>query len=140
MEAWVDHALGWWGLRDAPEVLVLFFADMKRDLPGAIDRIAAHVAVTLGSDERAAIIERSGLAWMKANNHKFAPVPLPFVEPTHLPNMVRRGATGSSAELYTPEQLARVDALALASLARRGSAFPYAARFMQGQEAVGIEP
>jgi hypothetical protein len=53
--------------------------------------------------------------------------------------MVRRGATGSSAELYTPEQLARVDALALASLARRGSAFPYAARFMQGQEAVGIE-
>ena len=61
------------------------------------------MAVTLGSDERAAIIERSELAWMKANNHKFAPVPLPFVEPTHLPNMVRRGAKldqiGAEAEM-----------------------------------------
>jgi aryl sulfotransferase len=131
VEAWVDHSLGWWGLRDAPEVLVLFFADMTRDLPGAVDRIAAHLAVTLSSDERAAVIERSGLAWMKANNDKFAPVPLPFAPPTHMPDMVRRGMSGGSAELYTPEQLARVDALTLASLARRGSAFPYAVRFMR---------
>jgi len=109
---------------------VLFFADMKRDLPGAVDRIAAHLAVTLSSDERAAVIERSELAWMKANNDKFAPVPMPFIQPTHLPDMVRQGVSGGSAELYTPEQLARVDALALASLARRGSAFPYAERFM----------
>jgi hypothetical protein len=41
--------------------------------------------------------------------------------------------SGGSAELYTPEQLAHVDTLALASLARRGSAFPYAARFMHGK-------
>ncbi|RLB40275.1 MAG: hypothetical protein DRH30_08690, partial [Deltaproteobacteria bacterium] len=109
----------------------LFFADMKRDLPGAVDRIAAHLAVTLSNDERAAVIERSGMAWMKANNDKFAPVPMPFVQPTHLPDMVRRGASGGSAELYTREQLARVDALALASLARRGSPFPYATRFIQ---------
>jgi hypothetical protein len=131
VEAWVEHTLGWWGVRDAPEVLVLFFADMKRDLPGAVDRIAAHLAVTLSSDERAAVIERSGLAWMKANNDKFAPVPMPFVPPTHLPDMVRRGVSGGSAELYTPEQLAPVDARAIASLARRGSSFPYATRFMQ---------
>jgi hypothetical protein len=131
VEDWLDHSLGWWGLRDTPEVLVLFFADMTRDLPGATDRIAAHLAVTLSSDERNAVIERSGLAWMKANNDKFAPVPLPFVQPTHVPDMVRRGVSGGSDELYTPEQFARVDALALASLARRGSAFPYAARFVR---------
>ncbi|MBW1760228.1 MAG: sulfotransferase domain-containing protein, partial [Deltaproteobacteria bacterium] len=110
VEAWVDHALGWWGLRDAPEVLVLFFADMKRDLAGAVDRIAAHLGVALNSEERAAVIERSGLAWMKANNDKFAPVPMPFALPTHMPDMVRRGVSGGSAELYTPEQLAPVDA------------------------------
>ncbi|UCF47712.1 MAG: sulfotransferase domain-containing protein [Myxococcales bacterium] len=133
VEAWVSHTLGWWDRRRAPEVLVLFFADMTRDLPGAVDRIAAQLGVTLSSDERAAVIERSGIGWMKANNDKFAPVPMPFVQPTHLPDMVRRGASGGSTELYTPEQLARVDALMLASLARRGSAFPYAERFMHGQ-------
>jgi hypothetical protein len=127
---WLDLFLTSRGLRDTPEVLVLFFADMTRDLPGATDRIAAHLAVTLSSDERDAVIERSGLAWMKANNDKFAPVPFPFVRATHVPDMVRRGVSGGSDELYTPEQLARVDALALASLARRGSAFPYAARFI----------
>lgn len=133
VEAWVSHTLGWWDRRRAPEVLVLFFADMTRDLPGAVDRIAAQLGVTLSSDERAAVIERSGIGWMRANNDKFAPVPMPFVQPTHLPDMVRRGASGGSTELYTPEQLARVDALMLASLARRGSAFPYAERFMHGQ-------
>lgn len=133
VEAWVSHTLGWWDRRRAPEVLVLFFADMTRDLPGAVDRIAAQLGVTLSSDERAAVIERSGIGWMKANNDKFAPVPMPFVQPTHLPDMVRRGASGGSTELYTPEQLARVDALMLASLARRGGAFPYAERFMHGQ-------
>lgn len=131
VEAWVDHTLGWWGLRDAPEVLVLFFADMKRDLPGAVDRIAAHLAVTLSSDERAAVVERSGLAWMKANNDKFAPAPMPFASPNQMPDMIRRGVSGGATELYTPEQLARVDAMVLASLSRRGSAFPYAARFVQ---------
>ena len=80
--------------------------------------------MTLSSDERDAVIERSGLAWMKANNDKFAPVPMPFVQPTHVPDMVRRGVSGGSDELYTPEQLARVDALALASLARRGQRLP----------------
>ena len=134
VEAWMDHALGWWGLRDAPEVLVLFFADMKRDLPGAVDRIAAHLSVTLSSDQRAAVIERSELAWMKAHNDKFAPVPFPFTQPTYMPDMIRRGVSGGATELYTPEQLARVDALALDSLARRGSAFPYAARFMHGKD------
>jgi hypothetical protein len=138
VEAWADHALGWWGLRDAPEVLVLFFADMKRDLPGAVDRIAAHLALTLSSDERAAVIERSGLPWMKANNDKFAPVPMPFVQPTHVPDMVRRGVSGGSDELYTPEQFERVDTRALASLARRGSAFPYAARFMRGKDSTEV--
>ena len=44
--------------------------------------------------------------------------------------MVRRGVSGGSAELYTPEQLAPVDARAIASLARQGSSFPYATRFM----------
>ena len=59
---------------------------------------------------------------------------MPFARPTHMPDMVRRGVSGGSAELYTPEQLAHVDTLALASLARRGSAFPYAARFMHGKD------
>jgi hypothetical protein len=37
---WLEHALGWWALRDEPNVLVLFYGEMKRDPDTAIQQVA----------------------------------------------------------------------------------------------------
>ena len=124
-DPWLAHALGWWALRDAPNVLVLHYAEMKRDLPGTVDQVAAFLGVTLTEAERVAVIERSGLAWMKAHQAQFASVKIPFAYATEHAAVVRRGAAGGASELYAAGDLARLDALLLAELEARGSDFPY---------------
>lgn len=122
---WVRHTAGWWALRDEPNVRVVRFADMKADLPGTIDDLAEFMGVELTAAERARIIERSGFRWMKAHNAQFAPLRMPFFDPDAMPEMVRRGASGGATELYTPEQLAQVDAQVLRSISKRRVELPY---------------
>ena len=125
VSAWAAHSAGWWALRDQPNVCVLRFADMKADLPGAVDTVAAFMGVELTSTERAAVIERSGFQWMKAHNAQFKPITMPFFDPTTLPKMVRRGAVGGASELYDAEQLVQIDQAALKVIAKRGYELPY---------------
>jgi hypothetical protein len=122
---WLEHTLSWWAVRDRPNVLVLTYPEMKRDLPGAVRAVAARLGVELDEAALAAVVERSGLAWMKANNERFAPARLPFIEPDYLPQMVRRGAAGGADELYSARDLAALDRAVLDRLAELGSDFPY---------------
>ncbi len=122
---WARHTLSWWRLRDEPNVLVLTFPQMKADLPAAVDRIAAHMGVELDGAERAAVIERAGLPWMKQHESKFAPPRLPFVPEAPIPRMVRRGAAGGADELYTQAELAEIDRIIEGQLDALGGGFPY---------------
>ncbi len=122
---WHTHAASWWGLRDRPNVLLMRFADLKGDLPGAIDRIAAWMGVAMTEDARTRVIERAGFAWMKAHNHRFAPLDFAGVSSRDRPAMVRRGASGGASELYTVEQQRRIDEVHRRGLLRIGSDLPY---------------
>ncbi len=123
--SWAEHVASWWPLRARANVLVLTFDSLRRDLPGAVDRVAALMGVALTPDERAEVITRSGFAWMKRHDLAFAPPiqPLPGRAP---PVMVRRGRAGGSSDLFTPEDHARLDDFFAAELRRLGSDFPYA--------------
>jgi len=126
---WLDHAAGWWALRDRPDVHIFFFSEMRRDLPGTVDRVAELLGVDLKDEERAAVIERSGFAWMKQNNDRFRPLGLPFVSKATTPEMVRKGGSSGGRELYTPDQLRRLDEVILNEIADRGLDLPYAEWF-----------
>ena len=126
---WLTHTLSWWALRDAPNVCVLFFPDIKRDPGAAIDQVAALMGVSLTAAERAAVIERSSLTYMRSIQDAFRPVPLPFITPRKLPEMIRRGAAGGSDELYTAEQLAPLVDRVRQQLAERCPDFPYDEKF-----------
>ncbi len=126
---WAGHAAGWYALRDRDDVLVAEFGAMKRDLPGQIDRVAAFLGVELEVDERDAVLQRSGFAWMKAHERQFSPMGLPGAGSAERPVMMRRGASGGSDELFTPEQQARIDAQCRQDLLDLGSDLPYDAWF-----------
>lgn len=122
---WLKHTLGWWALRDRPNVQVSFYSEMKRDPDAAIRQTAALMGVALSDAERDAVSERCSLAYMKAHQSQFAATLLPFITPTHVPDMVRRGAAGGADELYSADELAAIDRSVLEGLAQRGSDFPY---------------
>ena len=69
---WPAHVAGFWELAQRHEnVLFLHYEEMRADLPAAVDRVAALLDVQLLPEERAAVIEKSGFAWMKANEELF---------------------------------------------------------------------
>jgi hypothetical protein len=54
-------------------------------------------------------------------NHKFSPI----IGGTKMLDIIRKGKTGSGSDLFSEEQLARVDSFCKAELKRLGSDFPY---------------
>jgi len=123
--SWAEYTAGWWPQRERANVLLLNFRDMKRDLPGHVDRIADHLGVRLTESERATVLERAGLPWMKAHESQFRPIPLPGAGPATEVKMIRAGKAGGSSEALSSEQQAAIDRLARDSLSRMGSDFPF---------------
>lgn len=126
---WHNHAASWWALRDRPNVLLLTFAELKQDLPGAVERVAAWMGVGLSPEERALVADRASFNWMKAHNDRFAPLEFPGVAVRVHPEMVRRGASGGANELYDLDQQRRIDEVYRRGLLRVGSDLPYDAMF-----------
>lgn len=83
------------------------------------------MGVALTPTERAAVIERSSFAFMKANDGRFAPQRSPFANPDEFPNMMRKGKAGDARACLSPSQRAHIDESCRAQLHARGSTLPY---------------
>jgi hypothetical protein len=122
---WAEHTAGYWALKDKPNVLVLSFRAMKRDLPGAVRQVAERMGIDLAEAEMNAVVKKSTFQYMRGIENKFTPMPkdmLPWGEGLQ---MMRSGETGNSNEMLTLEQQRMIDRHFQAELARLGSDFPY---------------
>ena len=126
---WALHTDSFWRWRDRPNVLVLTYGEMKRDLARQVDRVAQVMGVELTSSARDAVLERASFDWMYAHESQFAPPRPPFRREEDATRMVRAGETGRSGRDLTPEQQDAIDCRALEELEELGSAFPYARLF-----------
>jgi hypothetical protein len=98
-----DHLVGWWALRDEPNVLFLTYEAMKADTEGAVRTIGRFLgapwdAVVEDAEVRAKILEYSSLKRMKANPLQWAserPADVPFI---------RKGQVGDWRNHFSPEQ------------------------------------
>ncbi|MGH8010142.1 MAG: sulfotransferase domain-containing protein, partial [Candidatus Binatia bacterium] len=70
---WAVHMQSYWHGRHQPNLLLLTFEEMKKDLAQAVQRIAAFMEVRLTDHEFARVCEKSTFAYMKAIDHKFIP-------------------------------------------------------------------
>ncbi len=125
--SWAKHLASGWRLRDRSNVLFLTYEGMRADTPATVDKIAALMGVTLTAEERAAVIERAGFAYMKEIGHKFDAPGAPWADATGA--MMRRGESGTSAELISSEQQRRIDDYWRKELTRIECDFPYATQF-----------
>jgi aryl sulfotransferase len=94
----------WWPLRDAPNVLLLHYADLKREHEASVRRIADFLGFAPTDDQWPAILEYTSFPWMKAHESKFelcSVADVPILDPGA---MIRKGELGASAEDgVTPE-------------------------------------
>jgi hypothetical protein len=125
--SWAEHVAGFWPWRTRDNVLVIDYAELKRDLEGSVRRVASMMGVELRPDELAAVVERCGFGYMKRHEDQFRP-PVPGPNGRRV-ELLRHGRQGEGRELLTSEQVARVDAAMRQELLRLGSDFPYDERY-----------
>ncbi len=61
----------WWQIRHLPNVLMMHFNDMKRDLPGAIRRIADFLDIEIDAAKFPEIVQHCSFDCMKAHAERW---------------------------------------------------------------------
>jgi hypothetical protein len=121
--SWAVNTAGYWAQRGRPNVLIVSFKSMKRDLRATVRAVAAFLEIRVSDDVIDEVCRRSSFEYMKGIDHKFWMGKVVAWRPAGA--MIRKGAQGGSAELLSSRQQRAADAYFTSELKRLGSDFPY---------------
>ena len=69
-----ENIQSWWDIRALPNVLLLHFANLKRDLPGEIRRVAEFIDTPIDEARWESIVTHCSFDYMKTNATKSVPL------------------------------------------------------------------
>jgi len=110
-----ENVRSWWGTRDLANVTLLHFADLKRDMPGEIRRIAAFLDIPIDESRWGKIVEHCSFEWMKKNGTKIVPVGGKFWD-AGAEVFVHRGVNGRWRDVLSEHESSAYEARAVAEL------------------------
>jgi hypothetical protein len=116
--SWPEATASYWRQRHRPNVLLLSFKHMKRDLEGTVRRIAAFLDIDAPEAVIQDVVRQSTFEHMRGIDHKFNVGRIvPWQEPGR---MMRKGTQGGSSELLSQDQQREVDSYCRRELERLG--------------------
>eukprot|EP00960_Hanusia_phi_P075149 768380-Hanusia_phi.AAC.1 len=109
----------WWKVRHEKNVLLLHYADMKKDLGGGVRKLAEFLNVKLTPQEHDRVVEKCGFQYMKKHEDKFnyrlwsnklypnATIMCgsTFCDESVRGSVIYRGKLGDGGKHFTPEML-----------------------------------
>jgi aryl sulfotransferase len=110
-----ENVRSWWEIRQLPNVMLVHFAHLKRDMPGQIRRIAAFLDIPVDDSRWAAILEHCSFDWMKKNAVKSVPLGGAFWD-AGAEVFINQGVNGRWADILTAEEAAEYEARAVEQL------------------------
>ena len=110
-----ENVRSWWKIRNLPNVLLMHFGDMKRDLPGAIRRIAAFLEIDIDEAVFPKMVEHCSFDYMKAHAEKVAPLGGVLWQ-GGARTFVNKGTNGRWRDTLSGEEVAAYEDKALAEL------------------------
>jgi aryl sulfotransferase len=110
-----ENITSWWGARSLPNVLMVHFADLKRDLEGEMRRIAGFLDCDIPEDRWPQILDHCTFDWMKAHAENVAPLGGAIFE-GGAGKFINKGTNGRWREVLTAEDVAAYERRALAEL------------------------
>jgi len=121
--SWAKHVSGWWQWAENKDnVLFIHFEHMRNEPDRIIDQLADFLAVTLSSEEKAKVLEKSSFRYMQEHEEHFEmAAPNVFSVAAGGKNFMKSGASQRHEEVE-PEDRARI--LAFASRELQGSDYP----------------
>ncbi|HVJ33160.1 MAG TPA: sulfotransferase domain-containing protein [Terriglobia bacterium] len=109
------NSRSWWAIRHLPNVQFMHFADMKRDLPTAIRRIADFLEIEVEAAKWPDIITHCSFAYMKAHAASCTPRGGALWE-GGAETFIHRGTNGRWRDTLSAEGCAAYEARAVAEL------------------------
>lgn len=106
-----ENIRSWWDIRHLPNVLLIHFDALKRDMPGEIRRIAAFLGIPVDESRFPAIVEHCGFDYMKTHAARSAPLGGVFWD-GGAATFINKGTNGRWKDTLTPEDCARYEATA----------------------------
>jgi aryl sulfotransferase len=113
--SYFDHVRSWWAQREAPNVLLMRYADLKADLIGQMARICEFLELEMDLDQLAAHAAHCSFAHMKANAQTLLATHERAI-PGAANGMIHLGETGRWKALISAENSALYEARAAAAL------------------------
>lgn len=121
--SWAVNTAGYWAQRHRPNVMIVSFKSMKRDLRGTVLKVADFLDINVSRDVIDLVCQKSSFEYMKRIDEKFRMWKLiPWKAEG---SMIRAGRQGGSSELLSREQQRAIDTYFINELKRLGSDFPY---------------
>ena len=68
---WFGCVTQWWEMRNEPNVLLLHYADARKDLVGTVRKLANFLEVDLTESEVKKVSDKCDISYMKARSHMF---------------------------------------------------------------------
>jgi aryl sulfotransferase len=110
-----ENVRSWWAIRHLPNVMLLHFADLKRDMPGQMRRIAAFLDIAIDEARWPAIVEYCSFDWMKKNATQSVPLGGAFWD-GGAETFIHKGVNGRWADTLSAADCAEYEARAEAEL------------------------
>lgn len=109
-----DVTQSWWRVRDEPNVLLVHYQQLKKDLPDQIARLAKFLSIDPASLRMDAIIDHCSFEYMSGRADKMAPFGGGHM--TDAKAFFHKGPKRDYRTELTPEQIERFDRMALDKL------------------------
>lgn len=118
--SWFHHVLSWWKHKDEENILFLKYEEMKKDLSGAIKKIARFLGKELSQETVQCIANQTSFPAMKnLGNANYDWMP------KYKGRFLRKGEVGDWRNYFSEEQIDRLDALYEEKMAGSGLVFEY---------------
>ena len=106
-----ENIRSWWEIRELPNVYLLHFGNLKRDMPGEIRKIAAFLEIPVDEDRWQDILLHCSFDYMKANATKSVPLGGLFWD-GGAQTFINKGVNGRWKDMLSREEVERYERVA----------------------------
>lgn len=110
-----ENVRSWWAVRNLPNVKLVHFNELKKDLPGSIRAIAAFLDIAIDEEKFPAIVEHCGFDYMKSHAEEVSPLG-GALWTGGAKTFINKGTNGRWRDMLTADDIARYDAKVRAEL------------------------
>jgi aryl sulfotransferase len=110
-----ENIKSWWEVRDLPNVMMLHYAELKRDMPTQMRRIAKFLEIAIDESKWLDILEHCSFDYMKKHATRSAPLGGAFWQ-GGAQTFIHKGTNGRWKDMLTAEDMAKYEEAALKNL------------------------